>query len=61
MREGYTDEQVEQLAEKIAERLFEKAANSFYVEVGRSVVNKLLMVIGIGAMIVYGYFQTKPH
>lgn len=42
-----TDDQVEAIAEKAAEKAVKKMTDDFYKQIGRNVVSKLLIWIGI--------------
>ena len=61
-RHGYpplTDEQIEDIAEKAAEKAIEKLTNHIYQEVGKSVVSKLLWLLGALTVGIYIWFQSK--
>ena len=48
-----TEEQMEQIAERAAEKALEKV----YASVGKSVVSKILWVVGAAALAVFAYFK----
>lgn len=54
-----TDEQVEAIAEKAAEKAVAKLTAQFYQQVGKGVVSKLLTVIGI--ITVGAYMWAVSH
>jgi hypothetical protein len=52
-RASLTDEQIELIAERAAEKALEKV----YASVGKSVVHKLLWLIGAAALAAFAYFK----
>ena len=52
-----TDEQIEDIAEKAAEKAIEKLTGDVYKAVGKSVVQKLVWILG--AITVGGYLYLK--
>jgi hypothetical protein len=52
-RAALTDEQIELIAERAAEKALEKV----YASVGKSVVHKLLWLIGAAALAAFAYFK----
>jgi hypothetical protein len=48
-----TDEQIEAIAERAAERALEKV----YASIGKSVVQKVLWVVGAASLAVFAYFK----
>lgn len=54
-----TDERIEEIAEKAAERAVEKIAAQVFQQVGKGVISKALWMIG--AMIVGGYFWLSGN
>lgn len=54
-----TEEQIEEIAERAAERAMKKLADHMYKEVGRSVVNKFFWVVGIISVGMYLWLKQK--
>lgn len=58
-----TDEQIKQLAARLAEPLADQIADrafaKFQQQVGRSVIRNLLWLIVIGAMGLYAFWKSK--
>lgn len=54
-----TDEEIEVIAEKAANKAVAKMTAMVYQEVGRGVINKLLWVVGITAVGLYVFLQQK--
>lgn len=52
-----TSEQIETIAEKAADKAVKKMTDQLYMEVGKSVVNKVFLVCGIVSAA--GYFWLK--
>lgn len=50
---------VEQLKEDIANATVEKLENKLYLRVGRGVVHKALWLIGLGAVSVFAWLNSK--
>lgn len=61
MYEGEERRRVPELSEdqieRIAERAAEVALERVYTSIGKSVVNKVLWLVGAAALAVYAYFQ----
>ena len=53
-----SEEQMEDIAEKAAEKALKKISDMAYREVGKSVVSKLLYIIGVLAVAAYLYLQS---
>ncbi len=54
-----TEAVIEDLAEKAAEKAIEKLTNHVYQEVGKSVVEKFLYIVGAGALGLYLWAKSK--
>lgn len=54
-----TDAQIEEIAEKAAAKAVAKMTAMVYQEVGRNVIGKLLWVVGVAAVAVYGFLSAK--
>lgn len=54
-----TEEQIEEIAERAAERAMKKLTDHMYKEVGRSVVNKFFWVVGIISVGMYLWLKQK--
>jgi len=54
-----TEEQIEQIAEKAANRAIEKLTTHVYQEVGKSVVSKLFYLVGACAIGLYLWLKSK--
>ena len=54
-----SDEQIEHIAEKAAEKAIEKMTAHVYREIGKSVVNKALAVLGAGVVALSIYLAAK--
>jgi hypothetical protein len=54
---GLTDLEIEEIAERAAEKAVEK----FYLEVGKQTVKKALMVIGAGVIFLLIWMGTTGH
>lgn len=54
-----TDAQIDEIAEKAADKAVAKMTTIIYQEVGKGVVNKLLWVIGVIAVAVYSFLTAK--
>ena len=52
-RSPLTDEQIELIAERAAEKALEKV----YASVGKSIVNKILWLVGATALAAFAYFK----
>lgn len=56
-----TDEQIEAIAEKAAQKAMAKLTNQFYQEVGKGVVSKFIWVMGVLAVAVYVWAQKEGY
>jgi hypothetical protein len=54
-----TDDQIEIIAERAADRAIEKLTNEAYKAVGKSVVQKLFWIVGVCAVALYMWLQQK--
>lgn len=54
-----TEEEIEEIAEKAATKAIAKLETHLYTTVGRSVLNKLAYLIGMIALAIYFYLQSK--
>ena len=54
-----TEEQIEEIAERAAERAMKKLTDHMYKEVGRSVVNKLFWIVGVISVGLYMWLKQK--
>lgn len=54
-----SEEQLDEIAERAAERAISKLTDHVYLQVGRSVVNKLLWVIGVVFAGAYLWMHNK--
>lgn len=54
-----TEEQIEEIAERAAERAMKKLTDHMYKEVGRSVVSKLFWIIGVISVGLYLWLRQK--
>ena len=54
----FSEEQIEDIAEKAAEKALKKISDMAYREVGKSIVSKLLYIIGVLAVTAYLYLQS---
>ena len=54
-----TEEQIEEIAERAAERAMKKLTDHMYKEVGRSVVNKFFWIVGIISVGMYLWLKQK--
>jgi len=54
-----SDEEIEQIAEKAAEKAVVKMTTNMYREVGKGVIDKFFWIIGISAVAMYVYLQQK--
>ena len=43
-----TDDEIEKIADRAAERAVQKALQQMYVEIGRGVLKKALWIVGVG-------------
>lgn len=56
-----THEQVEEIASRAADKAIDRITQQVYQQVGRSVVNKLMWIIGSLAVAAYFWFNDKFH
>lgn len=56
-----TDEEIEMIAEKAAQKAVARMTNDLYREVGRGVVNKFFWIVGLSTIGVYVYLQQKGY
>ena len=54
-----TEDQIELIAEKAAEKAIEKLTSHVYQEVGKSVVSKLFYIVGACAIGLYLWLKSK--
>lgn len=54
-----TEEQIEEIAERAAERAMKKLTDHMYKEVGRSVINKLFWIVGVISVGLYMWLKQK--
>ena len=54
-----TEEQIEEIAERAAERAMRKLTDHMYKEVGRGVVSKLFWIIGVISVGLYLWLKQK--
>lgn len=54
-----TDDQIEVIAERAADRAIEKLTNEAYKAVGKSVVQKFFWIVGVCAVALYVWLQQK--
>ncbi len=54
-----TDDEIEYIAEKAAEKAVAKMTSMVYQEVGKGVVNKLFWIVGLSAIGIYIYLQQR--
>jgi predicted GNAT family acetyltransferase len=51
------EEDIEAIAERAAIKAQKKIMDNFYTEVGRSVVKKVLVIVGLAALAAWAYFE----
>jgi len=54
-----TDEEIDLIAEKAAEKAVAKMTSMVYREVGRTIVQRFFWIVGLSAIGVYIYLQQK--
>lgn len=54
-----TEEQIEEIAERAAERAMKKLTDHMYKEVGKGVVNKLFWIVGVISVGLYLWLKQK--
>ena len=56
-----TPDQIEEIASRAADKAIERITQHVYQQVGRSVINKLIWIIGSLAVGAYLWFDDKLH
>lgn len=56
-----THDQVEEIANRAADKAIEKITDQIYQQIGRGVLNKLLWIIGVVATGLYFWLHDKIH
>jgi len=54
-----TDAQIEEIAERAANRAIEKLTTEAYKSIGKSVVQKFVWIVGVCAVALYFWLQQK--
>jgi len=54
-----TDEQIERIAERAAEKAVTKLTDHVYREVGKSIVQKFIYIVGVTAVAFFLWAQSK--
>lgn len=54
-----TEDQIEEIAERAAERAMQKLADHMYKQVGKSVVSKLFWIVGVISVGLYLWLKQK--
>lgn len=54
-----SDAQIEQIAEKAAEKAVAKLTDKVYRDVGKNVIEKLFWIAGVVAVALFFWFQSK--
>jgi hypothetical protein len=54
-----TEEQIEEIAERAAERAMAKLTDHMYKQVGKGVVNKLFWIVGVISVGLYLWLKQK--
>jgi len=54
-----TAEQIEQIAEAAAQKAVKIARENFYRDVGETVVNRWLIIVGMGTVSMYVWLRSK--
>lgn len=54
-----TEEQIEEIAERAAEKAVTKLTDHMYKQVGKSVVNKLFWIVGVISVGLYLWLKQK--
>lgn len=55
------NDRIDEITEKAAEKALEKAYSNFYTEVGRSVISRLLWLLGLGTTAAVTYLGAKGY
>jgi hypothetical protein len=56
-----TEEQIDEIAEKAAQKALGKMTNLMYQEIGKTVASKFFLIIGTLAVAVVGTYQAVTH
>ena len=56
-----TQEQIEEIASRAADKAIERITQHVYQQVGRSVINKLIWIVGSLSVAFYIWFNDKIH
>ena len=56
-----THDQIEEIASRAAEKAIDRITQQVYQQVGRSVINKLMWIIGSLSVGAYLWFNDKAH
>ena len=56
-----TQEQIEEIASRAADKAIERITQHVYQQVGRSVINKLIWIVGSLSVAFYIWFSDKIH
>jgi hypothetical protein len=59
IREWLTEEQIEIIAERAAEKALLKMTNQLYQEVGKGVISKLLYIVGVVSVGSWAWLHTN--
>lgn len=54
-----TESEIEKIAEKAAEKAIEKLTTHIYQEVGKSIISKLIYIIGVCTIGLYLWLKSK--
>lgn len=54
-----SDEQIEEIAERAAEKAVSKLTAQMYQNIGKGVVNKLFLIVGVCAVGLYAWLNAK--
>jgi hypothetical protein len=58
-REALSEEEIEIIAERAAEKAMLKLTNQLYQEVGKGVISKILYLVGIVTIAAWAWMQTN--
>ena len=58
-REALSEEEIEIIAERAAEKAMLKMTNQLYQEVGKGVISKILYLVGIVTIAAWAWMQTN--
>ena len=56
-----THDQIEEIASRAADKAIERITQQVYQQVGKSIINKLMCIIGSLAVGAYLWFNDKMH